>query len=230
MFAVFKREFKSYLLSPIGYTFVGLFLLMFSVFFVVTIFQSAIVNFEYLFYNGATILTFIVPVLTMRMFSEERKNGTEQLLLTSPRSITSIVVGKFCAASLIILITEAFSLIYFAILKYFGEPSLAVALTTLGGFFLLSLAYIAFGMFASSITENQIVAAILTIGTFILMWFLPAFDGGFATVLKQFSLINMFDKFPQGIISIEAIVTFVTFTLLFIILTIMTLQRRKSVK
>ena len=230
MFAVLKKEFKSYLLSPIGYIFIGLFLLMFSIFFIVTIFQNSVVNFEYLFYNGATILTFVIPVLTMRMFSEERKNGTEQLLLTSPRTITSIVLGKFFAAALIMLITEVFTLIYFAILKYFGEPSLAVALTTLGGFFLLSLAYISFGMFASSITENQIVACVLTIGVFITMWFLPSLNSSLSEVLRQFSLISMFDKFPEGIISISEIVTFTTFTILFIVLTIMVLQRRKSVK
>lgn len=230
MFAILKKEFKSYLLSPIGYIFVGLFLLMFSIFFIVTIFQYNVINFEYLFYNGATILTFVVPVLTMRMFSEERKNGTEQLLLTSPRSITSIVLGKFFAAALIMLITEGLTMIYFAILKYFGNPSLIVALTTLGGFFLLSMAYISFGMFASSITENQIIACVITIGVFIAMWFLPAISTRFSNIFRQFSLINMFDKFPDGLVSISEIVTFITFTILFIILTIIVLQRRKSVK
>ena len=136
MLAVFKKELKSYLLSPIGYVFIGLFLIMFSTFFFTTIFKSQVINFEYLFYNGATILTFITPVLTMRMFSEERKNGTEQLVLTSPRSITSVVLGKFLAAAVVILITEAFTLMYYFILKYFGNPSLKVALSTLFGFFL----------------------------------------------------------------------------------------------
>ena len=226
MLAVFKKELKSYLLSPIGYVFVGLFLIMFSTFFFTTIFKSQVINFEYLFYNGATILTFITPVLTMRMFSEERKSGTEQLVLTSPRSITSVVLGKFLAAAVVILITEVFTLMYYFILKYFGNPSFKVALSTLFGFFLLSLAYISFGMFASSLTENQIVASVLTIGTFIVMWFLPNFN----TNLEMFSLIQIFDKFPQGIISISEIVTFVSFSVLFILLTIVVLQRRKSVK
>lgn len=226
MFAVFKKEIKSYLLSPIGYIFIGLFLIMFSTFFFLTLFQSQVLNFEYLFYNGATILTFITPVLTMRMFSEERKNGTEQLVMTSPRSITSVVLGKFLAAAVMILITEAFTLMYFFILKYFGEPSLNVALSTLFGFFLLSLAYISFGMFASSLTENQIIACVLTIGVFIVMWFLPGFNEN----LAMFSLIQMFDKFPTGVISISEIITFVSFAVLFILLTIVVLQRRKSVK
>lgn len=226
MLAVLKKELKSYLLTPVGYIFIGLFLLMFSIFFYLTIFQSQVLNFEYLFYNGATILTFVTPVLTMRMFAEEKKSGTEQLLLTSPKSITSIVLGKFIAAAIIMIITELFTLMYFAILSFFGKPSILVAVTTLLGFFLLSLAYISFGMFASSITENQIVACVLTIGVFIAMWFLP----DISSIFDVFSLIYKFDKFPNGLISISEIITFISFTVLFILLTIITLQRRKSVK
>ena len=226
MLAIIKKELKSYLLSPVGYIFIGLFLLIFSIFFYISIFQSRIINFEYLFYNGATILTFITPILTMRMFSEERKNGTEQLLLTSPRSITSIVLGKFIAAAIIMLITELCTLMYFVILDYFGNPSLEVAISTLLGFFLLSLAYISFGMFASSITENQIVASVLTIGVFLAMWFLP----NIVSILEVFSLIYKFESFPSGMVSVSEIITFVSFTLLFILLTIIVLQRRKSVK
>ena len=226
MIAVIKKELKSYLLSPIGYVFIGLFLLIFSIFFYVTLFAAQNIKFEYLFYNGATVLTFITPVLTMRMFSEERKNGTEQLLLTSPRSITSIVLGKFIAAGIIMIITEGLTLMYYGILKYFGNPSLFVALNTLFGFFLLSLAYISFGMFASSITENQIVASVITIGAFLAMWFLPYMNN----VFSIFSLIDKFEKYPQGLISISEIVTFVSFSILFILLTIVVLQRRKSIK
>lgn len=226
MLAVFKKELKSYLLTPIGYIFIGLFLLIFSIFFYLTVFSSQILNFEYLFYNGATILTFVVPVLTMRMFAEERKSGTEQLLLTSPKSITSIVLGKFLAAAVVIIITEIFTLMYFVILSYFGKPSIVIALSTLLGFFLLSLAYISFGMFASSITENQIVAAVLTIGVFMAMWFIPDINN----IFEIFSLIYKFEKFPSGLISLPEITTFVSFSVLFILLTIMNLQRRKSVK
>ncbi len=226
MLAVLKKELKSYLLTPIGYIFIGLFLLMFSIFFYLTIYQSQILNFEYLFYNGATILTFVTPVLTMRMFAEERKSGSEQLILTSPKSITSVVLGKFIAAAIIMIITEIFTLMYFAILSFFGKPSIWVALSTLFGFFLLSLAYISFGMFASSITENQIVACVLTIGVFIAMWFMSDING----IFSMFSLIYKFDKFPNGLISISEITTFISFTVLFILLTIINLQRRKSVK
>ena len=226
MFAVLKKELKSYFLSPIGYVFIGLFLLMTSLFFYLDILSYGMSKFESMFYSLATILTFITPILTMRMFSEEKKEGTDQLLFTSPRGITSIVFGKFLAALCVLLITELSTFIYYFILMYFGSPDFVSAIVTLGGFLLLGAAYISFGMFASSITENQVIAAILTIGFFILTWFLPDIN----EIFSSLSLINMFDKFPSGQIALSEIVTFVSFTLLFVALTIIVLQRRKSVK
>ncbi|MFQ9821908.1 MAG: ABC transporter permease [Clostridia bacterium] len=226
MFAVIKKEFKSYFYSPVGYVFIGLFLIMFSIFFYVDVFQYQSTNFEYIFYSGATILTFIVPILTMRAIAEERKTGTEQLLLTSPLSITKVVLGKFIAATLIVVITEICTFLYFGILCYFGTPHITTALVTLLGFLLLAMSYISFGILASSITENQIIAGVITIGFFILTWFLPQFS----SIFTNFSLINMFSKFPKGQIDIADTVTFVTFTISCILLTIIVMQRRKSVR
>ena len=226
MFAVIKKEFKSYFYSPVGYVFIGLFLIMFSIFFYVDVFQYQRTNFEYIFYSGATILTFIVPILTMRAIAEERKTGTEQLLLTSPLSITKVVLGKFIAATLIVAITEICTFLYFGILCYFGTPHITTALVTLLGFLLLAMSYISLGILASSITENQIIAGVITIGFFILTWFLPQFS----SIFTNFSLINMFSKFPTGQIDIADTVTFVTFTISCILLTIIVMQRRKSVR
>lgn len=226
MFAVVKKELKSYLLSPIGYIFIGLFLLMFSILFYNSIFSAGIAYFQYAFYDAATIMTFIIPILTMRMFSEERKTGTEQLLLTSPRSLASIVLGKFIAAMIIVALTILGTFMHFLVLKHFGTPDIRVALCTMLGFFLLCSSYIAFGMFASSLTENQIVASVLTIGVFILMWFLP----GISETFYNISLMYMFDHFPEGVIALSEVIKFISFSILFILLTIIVLQRRKSVK
>ncbi len=226
MWAIIKKEVKSYFLSPIGYIFVGLFLAMCSVFFYLDVAYYGSLQFENMFYSVATVLTFITPILTMRMFAEERKVGTEQLLYTSPRSITSIVLGKFIANILVIIITEIGTLFYLGILYFFGKPHIQTVLVTLFGFLILSMVYISFGMFASSLTENQIIAGVLTMAFFIITWFLPNINEIFA----PFSFINMFNKFPSGLIAIEEIVTLVTFTIFFIILTIIVLQRRKSVK
>lgn len=226
MWAVIKKEFKTYFLSPVGYVFIGLFLIMFSIFFYVDVFYYQSTNFEYIFYSGATILTFIVPILTMRTIAEERKSGTEQLLLTSPLSITKIVLGKFISATLIVIITELFTFMYFGILSFFGSPHITTALVTLLGFLLLAMSYISFGILASSITENQIIAGVITIGFFILTWFLP----NFSSIFNNFSLINIFTKFPSGQIDIADTITFITFTITCLLLTIIVMQRRKSVR
>ena len=226
MWAVIKKEIKSYFYSPVGYVFIGLFLIMFSIFFYVDVFQYQSINFEYIFYSGATILTFIVPILTMRTIAEERKNGTEQLLLTSPLSITKVVLGKFIAAVLVVVITELCTFMYFGILCFFGTPHIVTALVTLLGFLLLAISYISFGILASSITEHQIIAGIITIGFFILTWFLPQFS----SIFTNFSLINMFSKFPEGQIDIADTVMYISFTVLCLLLTVIFMQRRKSVR
>ena len=227
MWAIIKKEFKSYFLSLIGYIYIGVFLLMCSIFFYLDVFAYSSTDFPYMFGSASTILTFIVPLITMRMFSEERKNGTEQLLLTSPRSITQIVLGKFIAAALVVLVSVLLTLIYFGILCYFGEPQLGKSLVAILGFALLAIAYVSFGMFASSLTENQVISAVITIAVFILLWFLPSFSSTFA----DFSLMEAFyESFYLGTISIKNLVLLVSFSALFVVFTIMVLQRRKSVK
>ena len=133
MWAIAKKEFKQYFLSPIGYCFIGVFLLICSLYFYIGIFQYQTASFTLIFrkFVNNTFLTFMIPILTMRIFSEERKNGTEVLLLTSPRSITSIVLGKFIAAAFVVLIATFSTLIYFFILKFFGKPQLQVVLLQL---------------------------------------------------------------------------------------------------
>ena len=226
MWAIIKKEIKSYFYSPIGYVFIGLFLIMFSIFFYTDVFTYQSTNFEYIFYSGATILTFIVPILTMRTMAEERKTGTEQLLLTSPISITKVVLGKFIAALLIVLITELCTFMYFGILCHYGMPKLTTTFATLLGFLLFVMSYISFGMLTSSITENQIIAGIISIGFFIITWVLPEFNSS----LESYSFINMFYKYTQGQIDIGDTVTFLAFTVTCILLTITVMQRRKSVK
>ena len=130
------------------------------------------------------------------------------------------------AALLIVLITELCTFMYFGILCHYGMPKLTTTFATLLGFLLFVMSYISFGMFVSSITENQIVAAIVSIGFFLILSFLQNYQG----IVEIFSLVQMYQKFPQGIISLKEVVGYVTFILLFVSLTIIVLQRRKSVK
>ncbi len=227
MLAILKKELKTYFLSPIGYITIGIFLALYSLFFYLTAINYGTADLGNLYYATARYgLLLMTPLLTMRLFAEERKNGTEQLLLTSPRSITSIVLGKFFAAVAIVLITLIISIMYFVIVSFFGKASIVVVLVNILGFLLLAMAAISIGMFASSITENQIIAAIITIGALVIPWFLPDIDIAFSSI----NLMDKFMKFPYGIISITDVVGLISFTVMFVLLTILFLKRRKTVK
>ena len=227
MFAIYKKELKSYFLSPTGYITIGLFLLIFSLFFYLTTVSVGGYDIGNLYFNTARYgLLIIVPILTMRMFAEERKNGTEQLLLTSPRSITEIVLGKFLAGVSVIVITLIFSLIYYAILCFFKAPNLVPTLVMILGFLLVGMAAISIGMFISSLTENQIIAAVITIIFFVGSWFLPNLNDNFSII----DLMSNYQKFPAGLISMSEVVNLLGITVVFILFTIIIMQRKKSIK
>lgn len=227
MWAIYKKELRSYFLSPIGYIAIGLFLLMFSLFFYLTNISVRAYDMGNLYFNTARYaLLLIVPIITMRMFAEERKNGTEQLLLTSPRGITSVVLGKFLAAVSLIAIILIFSLVYYVILCFFKAPSISVTLVNIFGFLLVGMAAIALGMFISSLTENQVIAAVLTIVIIVISWFLPNISDGFSIV----DLMSSYQKFPAGLISMTEVTNLLSFAIIFILFTIIIMQRRKAIK
>ncbi len=143
MWAIIKKEFKSYFLSPIGYVVVGILLSVCSIFFYLTIVQTGSIDLSGLYYYTALYGLIIAgPILTMRMFAEERKNGTEQLILTAPISITKVVLGKLIAALGVIIITLLISFGYFVIVSFFAKVSIIPVLTSMFGFILVAIAAI----------------------------------------------------------------------------------------
>ena len=227
MFAVLKKEFKSYFLSPIGYVVIGIFLIVFSVFFYLTAITNGSVDLGSLYYYTALYgLIIIVPILTMRMFAEERKTGTEQLILTSPVSMVGVVFGKFLAAMGVIIITLVMSFMYFFIVKFFGEPNINAVLVHILGFILISAAAISIGMFASSITENQIIAGIITVAFLVMTLFIQDLN----SIFENLSLMNFYSYFPRGVISLKEVFGLISFAAMFISFTIIVMQRRRLVK
>ena len=200
---------------------------MFSILFYITTILNGATSFQYVFYYSAMYsLVFIIPLLTMRSFAEERKNGTEQILLTSPRSSTAIVLGKFFAATLVVVIAEILTLIYFGILCYFKMPDVSAVAVSMLGFLLLCMAYISFGIFVSSLTENQIIAAVVTIGAFILTWLAP----NLSTSLSSISLMEQFYPFVTGVLPITETINLLLISVMFITLTVIMMKRRKLLK
>ncbi len=162
MTAIYKKELRSYLTSMIGYVFMFFLLLMTGIYFTgynlnggYSVFGTTL--------NAVTFIFMIaIPILTMKVFAEERRMKTDQLLLTAPVSVWKIVLGKFLALATIYLIPLIIISFYPLIMKSFGTVSLKMAYTSVIGFFFMGCAYIAVGMFFSSITESQIIAAVLS--------------------------------------------------------------------
>ena len=226
MWAIFKKELKSYFLSPIGYIAIGVFLFVFSLFFYLISLTQGIVDLGVFFYYTALWgLIIITPILTMKMFAGERKTGTEQLILTSPVNMTGVIFGKLLAAFVVILITLLISFMYFIIVNFFGSPNLKVFLVNILGFILMSLATLSIGMFASSLTENQVVAVLITSAFLIL----PLFLQDLSSIFSNFALINFYVKFMRGVISLSDVVALVSYAAMFTSFTVIIMQRRKLV-
>lgn len=162
MLAIYKRELKSYLTSMVGYLFMFFVLLIAGIYFSAYQLSAAYPKFEYTLNAMTFVFLIAVPILTMRVLAEERKQKTDQLLLTSPVSVFGIVMGKYLALVTIYAIPIAVLATYPLIMSKFGTVAFGSAYTALLGFFLLGSANIAIGVFFSAITESQVIAAVLT--------------------------------------------------------------------
>jgi ABC-2 type transport system permease protein len=170
MIAVFKREIKAYFSSPAGYVFMGFFLLISGFFFALSNLFQASPNYTGVLGSITFIFLIVVPILTMRLMSEESRQRTDQLLLTSPLSIAGMVLGKYFAAVGVFLITLLITCLYPIILSFFGTIAVWEIVGGYIGFFLLGSAFISIGLFISSLTDNQVIAAVVTFSALLLTW------------------------------------------------------------
>jgi ABC-2 type transport system permease protein len=176
MLAVFKRELRAYFSSPIGFVVIGLFLFMSGIFFAAGNLLGASPEYNSLLSTMAFIFLFLVPILTMRLLSEETRQHTDQMLITSPLSVTAVVVGKYLAAVAVYLITLLLTVVYPVMMGFFALLGLEWWKIAGGyvGLFLLGSSFIAVGLFFSSLTESQIVAAVATYTALLVMWIIDA--------------------------------------------------------
>ena len=172
MLSVFAREFKSFFLNITGFVFMGLFLLITGLFFTVMNLLGSSPNFNGLLSNITFITLLVMPILTMRLISEESRQKTDQLLLTSPLSVTGVVLGKYFAAVAVFLLTLVVTFIYPILLSTVGFPEGAKIVGGYVGYFLLGACFIAVGMFISSLTDNQVIAAVTTFFALFILWLL----------------------------------------------------------
>ena len=170
MLAIFKREIKAYFLTSIGYLYMGLFLLLTGIFYVFNNLFSQSSQFTGFLGSILFIYLFAIPLLTMRLFSEEKRQKTDQLLLTSPVSITGIVCGKFLAALAVYCGTLLVTVAYAVVIAVYGDLQTWETLGSYIGFIFLGACYISVGIFVSAGTENQLTAALVSFFALMIIW------------------------------------------------------------
>ena len=231
MYAIFKKELKNYFLTPIGYVFMAPFIAFTAIYFVMMLsYQS--VSMSYILAPTNMLCLFIVPILTMQLFAEERNKKTEQLLITAPVNVSSIVLGKFFAAFGVFLITLAVSFVFPVIIFAISTPSVSETIALYLGYILLWASFISVGVFISSLTESQVVAAILT---FAVLFVLYSIDSWTLSITSEFAkkIINIlavftrYGDFEIGLVSLSNVIYYLSFIFVFLFLTVRNIEKRR---
>jgi gliding motility-associated transport system permease protein len=242
--AIARKELRSYFTSPIGYVVIGLFALIFGYFYIAILSffvrqsmqvsqfamgggQTVNVNEQMLrplLLNTTVLILFILPMVTMRSYAEEKKSGTIELLLTSPVTDLQIIMGKFLGALALYVLMLAVTLIHVAILFIYGQPEWQPIATAYLGLLLMGGSFIALGLFISSLTKNQVVAGMATFGVFLLFWvidWIGSFSGPTVAALTNYlSITQNFDDFSKGVLDLSHTVFYLSFIAFGLFLTV----------
>ena len=241
MKSIVLREIKSFFGSPIGYLVIAIFLLLNGFFLWVfdgefNILKSGFADLSPFFTLAPWILIFLIPAVTMRSFSDEKKQGTIELLFTKPLSLWQIVNGKFLGAFLLIVIAIIPTVVYIYVISSLGMPEGNIDLgSTLGSYFgllFLVAAYTSIGIFTSTLSENQIVAFLLSVFLCFLFYFgfqgMATYATGFEDAIARFGMEYHFKSMSRGVLDTRDILYFVSITVLFLSVTVFKLKSLKS--
>lgn len=250
IWAILLRELKSYFVSPIAYVFTVVFLVVSGFFFfsILQWFNQQCMQFmqypQYakelninemvirpLLHNMSVVFLMVIPFLTMRLLSEERRNGTDELLLTSPVTMNQIVFGKFLGGLSAVVVILLLTGLYPALAFKYSNPELGPILSGYLGLLLLAASFIPIGLLCSALTENQIVAAVLTFGVLLIFWVIgwAAESASYATreIIQYLTITEHLDELTKGVIDTKDLVFYASFSLLGLFLTKMVLESRR---
>lgn len=231
MRAVFKREFRSYFSTPIGFIVLAAFYFFLGFFFSV-IYSYGVPDVATVIVSMSTVIAFIMPIITMRLMSEDRRQKVDQALLTAPVSLTSIVMGKFFAALAVFVIGFAPTVIFEIIVASYVSVNIMSYLYAILGMLLLGSALIAIGMFISSLTESSVISAILTLVINILVLYMSSFASlinvsWIANIIEKAAFITAFQNFGEVVFSVPDVVYFLSISAAFLFLCVRSLDKRR---
>jgi ABC-2 type transport system permease protein len=247
---IVKKELRLYFTSPIAYVIIAVFFFLSGLFFwsIFDYFGRASMQsmmnpqfardlnvtdgvFRPLLSNITVILLLLMPMVTMRLFAEERRSGTIELLLTYPVRDGAVLVGKYLAALALYAVMLAGTLVFPATIYYFARLDPGPLLTGYVGLLLLGGTFLAVGLFVSSLTENQIIAAIGTFGTLLALWIVgwsaDSVGGTWGRVLAHLSIIEHFDSFAKGVLDTKDAIYYLNVTILALFLSLRSLEARR---
>jgi len=231
LWAIARREIGAYFLSPVAYVVAAFFLLLSGYFFTLFLLSGPYVNMRPLASNMAVTLMFIVPILTMRLLSDEKRLGTDELLFTSPVGAGQIVLGKFIAAVTVYGTILALSGVFPVLLLRYGNPDIEPMLTGYLGLLLLGSAFIAVGIFASSITDHQVVAGVTGFALLLVLWLVglagESVSGLAGRVLTSLSMLDRLSDFLKGVVSSADVMFYLSAVFVFLFLAATVLEARR---
>ena len=230
VYFIAKKELLSYFKSPVAYITLVLSISVFNVFFFLIIDQNREVSLSDVFHVMEFMFLFLVPIMTMRLFSEEKANGTMEFLMTAPVTNTAIVLGKYLGVLVFFSILISFTLIYFAIIEFFGSPDRLTIASGYFGVWLEGAFFIAVGMMASAWTRNQIVAAMTSYVILFLLYFLinftKYFTGSAETLLQYMSTLVHLEHFIVGVITPGDLIYYLSGIFICIVFTRLSIENR----
>ena len=233
MEAVFRREFKSFFLNPIGYVVLAVMFCASGLFFFVYNMANGLASLSYLYSSMFTIVLLLIPFLTMRLFSEEKRQKTDQALLTAPTSLTGIVLGKFLAALTLFALGLCITLVYAIVIAMKVTPDWMVLAGNFLGLLLVGGLMIAIGLMISTLTESQVIAALGTLAVSVLLLSIDMVATIFASVQWLYSAINFLSlnsryiNFTVGLIEYDNIIFFLSLQALFIFIAVRILDSKR---
>lgn len=230
MRAVFRKEVTTYFNTMIGYVYMGVFLFFSGLLFNMKNINQGSASISELFGSLFFVLILLTPFLTMRLMAEEKKTKTDQMLLTSPVPVRSIVLGKYLAAVFVLVMSMAATLLYVLIIAIFSSPYFGEILLGYLGYLLLGGVCISIGLFVSSVMENQLSAVLVTFVVLLLLW-MPSLmsisDPLINSVLGILSIFGNYAAFARGILSASSVLYMLSFTSVFLMLTVLIVERRR---
>ncbi len=239
MFSLLKKEVQSYFYSPLAYVISALFVLLYSLSFISWLFNANATNipfsFPAIFYSQFFYFIFLIPMLTMKTFAEERRGNTEVLLMSSPLNVFKIVMAKFLGIAVVLFLIMALTFFFPIMTAIFGDVKWGSLFCGYLGFFFWGMGCVAVGMLMSSFTENQIIAAVLGEATMLALYFLDIIyqtdfvqnHSGLASFLGAISPKNKFEFFAKGVFRLSDLIFYILFIVVFLGWTMISVEKRK---